>query len=80
MDATLRIIAETVVAAHVLREASWTGSRYLASFDQATEDACRRAGITSETARKLIFFLHVSGEGVDVARHMIEASSPEEAA
>ncbi len=70
---TVEQIARATVRANTIREASYirSTSRYNLDHHEAAEKAMEAEGITDPRARALIDFLHMSGEGIDVARAML---------
>jgi len=76
-EATLQQIAQAVISANNLREASYIAGadRYALTHHEASEQASDEAGLYHPAARALVEFLHVSGEGVDVCRGMLKTLS-----
>jgi hypothetical protein len=70
---TIEQIARATVRANTIREASYIHGtfRYHLDHHEAAEKAMEAEGITDPRARALIDFLHLSGEGIDVARAML---------
>lgn len=72
----LHHVAKTVLRAHELREASYQRGtfRYGLRHDEASEKALDEAGISDPAARKLVSYLHLTGEGIDLCDEMIRAT------
>lgn len=70
MNPVLKQIAEIVLSADRLREASYDGKGYTRSISEASDAALNIASVVDPDVRSLVHFLHASGEGIDVCMNM----------